>query len=77
VINSLLILPAAAARNLARNTPQYYGMALAIGVASGISGLICSFYWGTATGATIVLFSALLFAISLIFRGALRMGGRG
>ena len=68
VINSLLILPAAAARNLARNTAQYHAFAIAISLVSGILGLIGSFYWDTASGATIVLFAMAFFVVSLIFR---------
>lgn len=68
VINSLLILPAAAARNVARNTAQYHAMAIAVSVLSGISGLIASFHWNTASGATIVLVAMAFFAISLVLR---------
>ena len=68
VINSLLILPAAAARNMARNTAQYHAFALAISFASGILGLIGSYYWNTASGATIVLFAMAFFVISLVLR---------
>jgi len=68
VINSLLILPAAAARNLARNTAQYHASAVAISLVSGILGLIGSFYWNTASGATIVLFAMAFFAASLVLR---------
>ena len=68
VINSMLILPAATARNLARNTRQYVLLALAIGILSGILGLVSSFYWDTATGATIVLWACGFFAVSAVFR---------
>jgi zinc transport system permease protein len=68
VINSLLILPAAAARNLSRSTAQYHALSVAISLVSGILGLIVSFYWGTASGATIVLFAMAFFAVSLVWR---------
>ena len=55
IINSLLILPAAAARNIAKNTRQYVLFSMAIALASGISGLLVSYYADTASGATIVL----------------------
>jgi zinc transport system permease protein len=64
VINSLLILPAAAARNIARNTAQYHALTVAISLTSGVLGLVSSFYWGTATGATIVLFAMAFFLFS-------------
>ena len=68
VINSLLILPAAAARNLSRSTAQYHAFAIVISLVSGILGLIGSFYWNTASGATIVIFAMVFFAVSLVLR---------
>lgn len=68
VINSLLILPAAASRNIASNTFQYVLGAMLLSFFSGVSGLLCSFYWGTAAGATIVLAGMILFILSLVFQ---------
>jgi zinc transport system permease protein len=65
VINSLLLLPAAAARNIARSTRGYVAWAIAIGLMSGVAGVVLSYYWATATGATIVLVAAALFVLSL------------
>jgi len=68
VINSLLIIPAATARNMARTTAQYIMLAVAFSCATGVIGLIASFYWGTATGATIVLVAMVLYVVSLFLR---------
>lgn len=68
VINSMLILPAATARNLSGNTRHYVLLAVVIGMLSGLLGLISSFYWDTATGATIVLWACGFFAVSAIVR---------
>jgi len=68
VINSLLILPAATSRNIAQNTPQYLLGAVVVSLFSGVMGLICSYYWGTATGATIVLVCMFFFALSALVR---------
>jgi zinc transport system permease protein len=68
VINSMLILPAATARNLARNTRGYVLGAVAVSLLSGVCGLVCSYYWNTATGATIVLWACGFFALSLALR---------
>jgi zinc transport system permease protein len=68
VINSLLILPAAAARNMAAGVRSYHIIAVLLSFLSGLAGLIFSFYWGTATGATIVLFAMGFFVLSLFFR---------
>ncbi len=65
IINSLLILPAAAARNLADNMKTYHVLAVLISVLSGIVGLFLSYYWGTATGATIVLCSFILYIVTI------------
>ncbi|HAD81653.1 MAG: ABC transporter [Candidatus Edwardsbacteria bacterium RIFOXYD12_FULL_50_11] len=72
VINSMLILPAAAARNISGNTRQYVWWSIAISLASGISGLIASYYLSTATGATIVLISMGIFVITLGLKKLIR-----
>jgi zinc transport system permease protein len=72
IINSLLVLPAAAARNLARNMYVYTLGAVIISVISGIFGLIVSYYWGTASGATIVLFAAGCYSVSALLGRRLR-----
>ena len=66
IINSLLVLPAAAARNISRNMLQYHIASVLITLTSGIVGLIMSYYWSTASGATIVLFAALFFLGTLL-----------
>ncbi len=55
IINALLILPAASARNLAANMRSYHFLAVMISIVAGLTGLFLSYHWGTATGATIVL----------------------
>jgi zinc transport system permease protein len=72
IINSLLVLPAAASRNLARNMHAYTFWAVGISVVSGIAGLIQSYYWGTASGATIVLFAAAFYGLSMLAGRRLR-----
>ena len=68
VIQALIVLPAAAARNLARSTAQWFWTSIAIATGSGIAGLLASSLFSTATGATVVLFAFLVFAASLGFR---------
>lgn len=68
VINSLLILPAAAARNLAQSSCQYLWLAVGISLVSGLVGLAASYYWGTASGATIVLAAMACFLATLAFK---------
>ena len=68
IINSLLVLPAAAARNISKNVRQYHLLSVLIAIFSGITGLIISYYLNTVTGATIVLVSSAIFFITLIVR---------
>ena len=55
VINSLLVLPAAAARNLARNMRQYHLFSLLGAVLAGVAGLMTSYHLGPSAGASITL----------------------
>ena len=68
ILNSLLVLPAAAARNIAKNLRQYHGFSVLFALVAGIVGLIISYYLGTSAGAAISLVLAALFAISFCFR---------
>lgn len=63
-INSLLILPAAAARNISSSSKQYHIFSTVISLLCGIFGLIISFYVGTAAGATMVLLAAAVYFIT-------------
>lgn len=64
IINSLLVLPAASSRNIARNMRAYHIMSIIFSLISGIGGLILSFYIGTSAGGTIVLICAVIFFIT-------------
>ncbi len=68
LINSLLILPAAAARNIAKNSRQYLFLSMLIALFCGVSGLIISFYLDTAAGATVVLVAAVVFFLAYLLR---------
>ena len=69
LINALLILPAAAGRNLARSSRQHAVWSVVIALFSGLLGLTLSYYLDTSAGASIVLVSALCYAVSLAVRG--------
>ena len=69
VINALLVLPGAAARNVAKNLPQYHLVSILGGLICGVAGLMVSYQLGTSTGASITLLLALWFFVSLAFRG--------
>ena len=72
LINALLILPAASARNIARNARQHAAMSVAIAVVCGVAGLFCAYAWDTSAGAAIVLIAACFYAASLGVRKLLR-----
>lgn len=61
IINSLLVLPAASARNVVKNMKSYHVVSVLFSMFSGITGLILSYYMGTSAGATIVLISSVIF----------------
>ena len=68
VINSLLVLPAAAARNIARNLWQYHLFSLLGAVLAGVAGLMTSYYQGGSAGAAITLYLAVWFAAAFLMR---------
>lgn len=68
LINSLLILPAASARNLASNSRRYLALSVVISLIGSISGLLCSFYFGISAGAAIVTLLAAVFFVTYLFR---------
>ena len=68
LINALLILPAAAGRNLARSSRQHAVWSVVLALFSGLLGLTLSYYLDTSAGASIVLVSALCYAVSLAVR---------
>ena len=68
LINALLILPAASARNIAKNTRTHALFSVLFALFSGVCGLIIAFLIDTSAGASIVLVSAVLYAVSLLIR---------
>lgn len=68
ILNSLLVLPAASARNISRNLKQYHLFSVLFALAAGLAGLTASYFLGSSAGAAISLVLALIFAISFCFR---------
>ena len=68
ILNSLLVLPAASARNVSRNLKQYHLFSVLFALVAGLSGLWISYIWGSSTGAAISLGLALIFAVTFCFR---------
>ena len=72
IINALLVLPGATARNIARNVKEYHIVSVASALITGITGLLAAYYFGIAAGASIVAVAAGLFFLSLGMRSYIR-----
>ena len=68
ILNSLLVLPAASARNVAKNLKQYHITSILFALAAGIAGLCLSYYLGSSAGAAISLCLAGIFAVTFCLR---------
>ena len=68
MLNSLLVLPAASARNVSRNLRQYHLFSILFALGASIAGLILSYHLGASAGAAISLTLALIFAVTFAFR---------
>lgn len=68
IINSLLVLPAAAARNIAQDVKSYHLLSVAIALFSGVAGLLLAYYCNMAAGASIVVVAAAIFFLTLLLK---------
>ena len=68
MLNSLLVLPAASARNVSRNLRQYHGLSVLFALIACLLGLTVSYHLGASTGAAISLCLAATFSVSFLFR---------
>ena len=68
IINALLVLPGAAARNIARSVKEYHLISVLIALFAGLIGLFSAYYLGIAAGAAIVAAAAFIFFVSLCVR---------
>lgn len=68
IINALLVLPAAAARNVTNSVKAYHIVSVAIAMAAGLTGLVVAYYANMAVGATVVVISALVFFVTLALK---------
>ena len=71
LVTAMLVVPAAAARNLAGSAGGMFWWALLISVSSAVTGLVLSAqeWMNTATGATIILTACVWFIFSFLVRG--------
>ena len=68
MLNSLLVLPAASARNVSRNLKQYHGFSVLFALTAGVGGLLVSYQFGSSSGAAISLCLAVIFVVTFCLR---------
>ena len=68
ILNSLMVLPGASARNVSKNLRQYHGFSVLFALLAGIGGLTVSYYLGCSAGAAISLILAVIFAVTFALR---------
>ena len=68
MLNSLLVLPAASARNVSRNLRQYHGFSVLFALIASLVGLVVSYHLGASTGAAISLSLAAIFTVSFLLQ---------
>ena len=66
--NALLVIPVASARLLTDRLGRMIALSCVFAVLSAVGGIYLSYYFGSASGASIVMFASLIFAIAWIFK---------
>lgn len=66
LINALLILPAASAKNISVNMRTYHLYTILIALFCGICGLFVSYYTNVATGPVIVIYATVFYLITYL-----------
>ena len=67
IINALLVLPAAASRNISVNMREYHLFSIVFSMFSGITGLIFSYYTNVATGPMMIIVAAVIYFCTLMY----------
>ncbi len=67
LINALLILPAAASRNISENFREYTYFSIIFSLFSGITGLFVSYFTDMATGPMIVVIASVIYFATYIY----------
>lgn len=72
LINSLIILPAASSRNIAKNTRSYHLLAIVFSIITGLLGIILSYYANIPTGPAIVILSGIVYFFTFLAKGKIK-----
>jgi ABC-type Mn2+/Zn2+ transport system permease subunit len=65
---AMVIIPAVAAKNLARSIHSYQILAMGIGAIASLIGIIIAKYFGVASGPAVVLASVFFFILTYVFK---------
>ncbi len=68
LVNAFLVLPTLVGLNVSKNFKGVIGVGILSSIISVAGGVLISYYFNTPTGATIVLFFAILWLLSFLFR---------
>lgn len=68
ILNSLMVLPAAASRNISRNLRQYTLFSVLLALLAGVGGLTLSYFLGCSAGAAVSLLLTLVFSVTFAMR---------
>jgi zinc transport system permease protein len=74
LVEALVVVPAAAARNVARTARGYWLFSIAIALVSGVAGIFVSSAWAVPTGGAVVLTLSAAFFVTLAVRRVVRSG---
>jgi len=66
--NALLVIPVAAARMLTDRLGRMMLLSCVFAVLSAVGGIYLSYYFGSSSGASIVMFAALIFALAWVYK---------
>jgi ABC-type Mn2+/Zn2+ transport system permease subunit len=65
LVVALILAPGAAALNVAPRLPAALALSAALAALAGVLGLLASYHWQVAAGASVALAAVALFAVSL------------
>lgn len=65
---AMVIIPAAAAKNLAKNIKGFHFLAIVFGIIASVVGILIAKFYGVSSGPAVVLSAVLLFVVSYIFK---------
>ncbi|MDZ7838956.1 MAG: metal ABC transporter permease [Actinomycetota bacterium] len=72
LVSALIVIPAASSKNISSNFTQMVIFSVLFGFVSSLSGLVLSYVFNLASGATIIMVSAAIFFITLPIKRAVR-----